>query len=387
MKNLIRLGASLLTSLITMAVSADISRTASGKPDLTGTYNIATLTPLEHPPDTLPDVRTITEDEAEARTAQVKAEKEAAFNKVSDPNREAPPVGGVERSSPDGGNVGGHNSWWLDSGDTFGKINGEFRTSIIYKPSDGRKPAMTQKAKQKMTDRMQSPDASTEKAWRSDTETHGPYDNPESLSLGDRCLLGASLATPLIPNELYNNYVRIVQSGNKVMILTEMIHDARIIRLNSEHLPDDIRKWTGDSIGWWEDDTLAVDTTNFTDTPILDYAGENLHVVERFSRLDEKTLLYNFTVKDQTVWVEPWSGEYEWKQTGEKLYEYACHEGNYSMGNILRGARLLEQEAKDESHARAMTKIHFSAIVMTALIFALILTLTVKVRNRSTKNH
>ena len=98
------------------------------------------------------------------------------------------------------------------------------------------------KAKQKMTDRMQSPDASTEKAWRSDTETHGPYDNPESLSLGDRCLLGASLATPLIPNELYNNYVRIVQSGNKVMILTEMIHDARIIRLNSEHLPDDIRK-------------------------------------------------------------------------------------------------------------------------------------------------
>jgi hypothetical protein len=135
------------------------------------------------------------------------------------------------------------------------------------------------------------------------------------------------------------------------MILLEMVHDARIIRLNSEHAPESVRRWYGDSVGWWEGDTLVVDTTNFNDSPALFNASRNLHVVERFRRLDDGNLLYSFTVEDPTVWTAPWSGEYVWSASDQRVYEYACHEGNYSMEGMLRGARLLEQEAV-ESDAR-----------------------------------
>ncbi len=145
---------------------------------------------------------------------------------------------------------------------------------------------------------------------------------------------------------LYNNLKRIVQTPDHVMILVEMVHDARIIRLNSEHVSSDIRKWLGDSIGWWEGDTLVVDTTNFNDHPGMYRATRDLHVVERFSRIDENSLLYSFTVEDPNVWTEPWSGEYPWPASAHPVYEYACHEANYAMGNILRGARLLEQETE-----------------------------------------
>ena len=151
---------------------------------------------------------------------------------------------------------------------------------------------------------------------------------------------------------LYNNLKRIVQTPDHVMILVEMIHDARIIRLNSEHPPASVKKWLGDSIGWWEGDTLVVDTTNFLEQ---DWVSEtlvgnppfpsDLHVVERFSRVDRGSLLYEFTVESGDF-ETPYSGEYTWPQTSDRLYEYACHEGNYAMGNILRGARLLESEAE-----------------------------------------
>ena len=365
MKRLILLEASLFIGIVTMAVSADIPRTVSGKPDLTGIYNIATLTPLERPSDTPQSVKIISEDEAEMKAAQVKNEKEASLNRISDPNREAPPVGGD--GTP--GRVGDRNSWWLDSGNTYGKVGGQYRTSIIYKPSNGHLPAMVPEPKQRAVNNVPKFD---------------PYDGPESLSASTRCLLGLTTATPVLPS-FFNNYVQIVQSEDRVMLLIEMVHDARVIRLNSEHLPGDIRKWTGDSIGWWEGDTLVVDTTNFTDIPNLYSAGRNLHVVEHFSLIDEKILLYNFTVEDPTVWVEPWSGEYEWKQTGEKLYEYACHESNYSVGLILRGARQLEREAIAKSHARVMVKVRFSIVVMTAFILALIFTLLVKTCNQNAK--
>jgi hypothetical protein len=134
---------------------------------------------------------------------------------------------------------------------------------------------------------------------------------------------------------LYNNMKRIVQSEDTVIILVEMVHDARIVRMNQEHNPPEIRSWLGDSVGHWEGDTLVVDTTNFTDSPSLGGASRDLHVVERFSRVDADTLLYNFTVEDPSVWTAPWTGE------------YACHEANYSFGGILRGARILEQDARD----------------------------------------
>ena len=148
---------------------------------------------------------------------------------------------------------------------------------------------------------------------------------------------------------LYNNLHQIVQTRDSVLILNEMVHDARIIRMNAEHLPPTIRKWMGDSIGRWEGDTLVVDTTNFSDKTRFSGSSENLHIVERFTRVDAKTLLYRFTVEDPSTWTRPWTGEYTWPATDEQLFEYACHEGNYAMGNILRGARL--KEAK-----RAATK-------------------------------
>jgi len=148
---------------------------------------------------------------------------------------------------------------------------------------------------------------------------------------------------------LYNNLKRIVQTDDYVMILVEMVHDARIIRLNSEHAPEDVRGWLGDSVGHWEGDTLVVDTTNFSDRPALSGASRNLHVVERFSRIDDKTLRYQFTVEDPTVWTEPWSGEYVWPESESRVYEYACHEANYSFEGILRGARILEQDLLGKS--------------------------------------
>ena len=136
-----------------------------------------------------------------------------------------------------------------------------------------------------------------------------------------------------------------MQTPDHVLILIEMVHDARIIRLNSEHADPSVRKWLGDSIGWWEGDTLVVDTTNFTEQPSLYGASRNLHVVERFERMDDNTLLYSFTVNDPDSWKGSWSGEYPWPQSSTRVYEYACHEGNYAMEGILKGARLLEAEA------------------------------------------
>ena len=141
-----------------------------------------------------------------------------------------------------------------------------------------------------------------------------------------------------------------MQTADSVMILTEMVHDARVVRMNQPHLPPTVRRWMGDSIGHWEGDTLVVDTTNFTDKTRFRGSSPDLHIVERFTRTGPKTLLYRFTVEDPKTWTRAWTGEYTWPATDERLYEYACHEGNYALGNILRGARLKEaDEAKKKS--------------------------------------
>jgi hypothetical protein len=129
------------------------------------------------------------------------------------------------------------------------------------------------------------------------------------------------------------------------MILVEMVHDARIVRMNAKHQSSEVRKWLGDSIGWWEGDTLVIDTTHFRDEPGLMFASRDLHVVERFTRLDADTLHYSFEVSDPNTWTASWKGDYVWPATDDRVFEYACHEGNYALGNILRGARRLEAEA------------------------------------------
>jgi len=137
-----------------------------------------------------------------------------------------------------------------------------------------------------------------------------------------------------------------VQSPDTVMILTEMVHDARIIRMNAQHAPKNVRKWLGDSVGHWDGDTLVVDTTNFTDKTRFRGSTDNLHVIERFIRMDAGTLRYQFTIDDPATWTKPWTGEYAWPMTDSRIYEYACHEGNYALGNILRGARQKERDER-----------------------------------------
>jgi hypothetical protein len=335
------------------ARAGDAPLTPWGHPDISGMYNIATLTPLQRPSE-FGDNLFLTPEQAEQIQARERALM-AAGQQASAPDREAPPEGG-DGSEGAAGNVGGYNSFWIDRGEGVVLIDGRFRTSIITEPANGRLPQMTPAAMSAAMARRSAFRPNTGEAWWVGTPEPWPYDDPELRPLAERCLLGfgSTSGPPMLP-VLYNNLKRIVQTPEHVVILVEMNHDARIVRLNSEHLPDDMRFLMGDSIGRWEGDTLVVDTRNFTPESGLFGATENLHVVERFRRLDANTLLYSFTVSDPTVWTTPWSGEYAWPATTDMMYEYACHEGNYALTNILRGARVLEADAlqaRDQPVAR-----------------------------------
>ena len=322
------------TMLLSSYALADIPRTATGKPDLSGFFDVATITPMERPEE-FGDKLFITPKEA-GELESARADRRAEQNVKSDPDRAAPPLGG---------SVGGYNEFWLDAGEQRFTVDGKFRTSVITMPANGRRPSMTAAgdaaAKFQLDDFVNRPG----EAWWLDEGGSGPYDNMEQRPLRERCLLGfGPVAGPPILPTVYNNHKRIVQTEDYVMILAEMVHDARVIRLNSEHKPTHMRNWMGDSVGHWEGDTLVVDTINFNATPGLLSADANLHVIEKFTRVDPDTLMYSFVVDDPSVWSETWGGEYPWPQTHEKVYEYACHEGNYALGNIMRGARLLERE-------------------------------------------
>ncbi len=334
----------LVISLAGIGVAADSHRTPDGHPDLSGMYDIATLTPLVRPAN-VGGRMALTDAEAQA-IAKTAAARMESQNKASDPNRAAPPTGG-DGSEGAAGNVGGYNTLWVDPGQGAFKIDGKWRTSIIVDPPTGRMPEMTPEARKRAGERARGNRPNRGDAWWiKEGVSPGPFDDPEMRSLAERCLLGfGSSAGPPALSVLYNNVKQIVQTKDTVMILNEMNHDARIVRMNAKHDPADVRRWLGDSVGKWEGDTLVVDTTNFNDTPALFGATRNLHVIERFKRLDDRTLLYRFTVEDPTVWTTSWTGEMVWPVTENRIYEYACHEGNYSFTNILRGARLLEAEA------------------------------------------
>ncbi|MDE2924610.1 MAG: hypothetical protein OYL92_04735 [Acidobacteriota bacterium] len=351
------LSAAVLLLVFVPALAAQddgIPRTASGRPDLNGTYDAATLTPLERPVH-LGERAYLTPEEAAEIAEEERLIQEGAVQR-SDANREAPPEGGakvvgLEHTAGGGnefgaGNVGGYNLFWIDRGTDTYLVDGQIPTSIIIDPPNGRMPPMTDAAQAQLRAALAGiirPNDGT--AWWVEHDGPGPYDGPESLPTSERCLAGFTGAAPTFPS-LYNNYKRIAQTETHVVILLEMIHDARIVRLNSEHPGPEVTKWLGDSIGWWEGDTLVVDTTNFRVGGRGFRGGsENTHVVERFSVQHDGNVIYNFTVEDDTVWTAPWTGEYLWKAAEGLVYEYACHEGNYSMGGTLRGARLLESEA------------------------------------------
>ncbi len=318
--------------------AADLPRTADGKPDFSGTYDIATLTPLQRPPE-LGDKLFLTREEA-AEIADLERLIMEARSLSSDPEREEPPEGG-DGSPGAAGNVGGYNTFWIDRGSGNFEIDGKYRTSIITDPLNGQYPALSEEGKARQARAAGRRRDNTGTAWWLDLEI-GPYDDIELRPLGERCIFARrSTGPPSLPG-LYNNLKTIVQTDDHVVILVEWMHWARIIRLNAEHAPSSLRSLAGDSVGHWEGDTLVVETTNFIRDP--GRSGE-LRVVERFTRVDKDNLLVQFTVDDASTWSEPWSGEIPWPAANGRLYEYACHEGNYAMGNIMRGARLLEEEA------------------------------------------
>ena len=332
------------------ASSDDIPRLPSGRPDLSGTYDIATLTPLERPEE-FGDLLYMTPEQA----SEIVAKKLAADAEQAQPSaadREAPPQGG-DGSPGAAGNVGGYNNFWIDRGDSVVMVDGRFRTSIITNPPNGRRPDMTPGGIARgsiVRDQLLTNEGT---AYWLEWDRPGPFDDPERLLASDRCVASFRSAVPSLPS-VYNNLQRIVQTDEYVMILNEMVHDARVVRLDSEHAPPEMKFWLGDSIGWWEGDTLVVDTTNFKGYDGFSSTTQTLHVVERFTRVDESTLRYEFTVNDPSTWTGSWSGDFVWPQTKaaeERVYEYACHEGNYAMGNMLRGARLLEREYREKQQA------------------------------------
>jgi hypothetical protein len=318
-----------------------VPRMADGHPDLQGTFDLATLTPIERPAGT-PLVLT---DEAAKKLERDAASRKAYGDTPLNGDRTAPPLGGDGSAGP-AGNVGGYNTFWIDAGSLYTTIDGRKRASILIDPPDGRIPQLTAQARQRVARNVRPTSDQTAREDDPGFEGNGAYDDPERRPLGERCLMGfgSTSGPPVLPNYFYNNLHQIVQTMDQVLILTEMVHDARVIRLNAEHLPKAITKWMGDSVGRWEGDTLVVDTTNFSDKTRFRGSTGNLHVVERFTRIDNRNLLYRFTIEDPDTWTRPWTGEYTWPATDEKLYEYACHEGNYALGNILRGARLKEAE-------------------------------------------
>jgi hypothetical protein len=292
-------------------------RTADGHPDLQGTFDFATATPLERPAS-LGNKAVLTDEEA------VAFEKQQAANRRRIDDAPLPP-----------GQVGGYNEFWYEFGT---KVVGDRRTSLITEPADGRLPPLLPDA-QKRADARRA-------------QLRRLADGPEDRDASERCLLGYNSGPPMIPVG-YNQNVQIVQTRDYVMVHNEMVHTARIIPVDGRpHHAQQFQSWSGDSRGRWEGDTLIVETTNFNGKTWNQFSGwswavdENLHLVERFSLIDADTVLYEFTVTDPTAWTKPWSAVVPLRRTTNLMYEYACHEGNEGMEGILRGARALEREGK-----------------------------------------
>ena len=301
--------------------SPAIPRAADGHPDLQGIWTNATLTPMERPAAFAGKV-TVSDAEAAAYEKRQDEELKAGDGKSdSDFHRRA-----------GSGETGGYNALFIDRGSELARVDGVKRTSLIIDPPDGKMPPLTAEARA----RLQS-------------ARRGGTDSVKDRPLSERCLMsfGSSSGPPMLP-VLYNNNYQIVQTPGAVMILVEMIHDARIVRMNATHLPDNMRKWLGDSVGHWEGDTLVVDTTNFNDNISFRGSSKNLHVIERFTRVDANTLLYKTTIDDPTTFSKSWTIEYPFRATNDSIYEYACHEGNYSIEDILGGARKIERETKEK---------------------------------------
>ena len=309
---LIALG--LLAPLAAAAQSSSVPRLPDGKPDLQGVWDFSSVTPLQRPEE-LADKEFLTEEDAAALEARA--------------------AGRVDTAPPPG-NPGAYNRFWFADGTT---VVGTRRTSLIVDPPNGRLPSYTDTGRRRMAERAAARERNA---------------GPEDRDVDERCILGFNSGPPMLPGA-YNNYMQLFQGDDHVAILNEMVNDVRVVPLDGRPaLASDIQQWRGDSRGRWEGDALVVETRNFKDIgtahpapnmELLEALGPEMHLVERFTRRDADTLLYEFTVNDPQGFTVPWSGELTMTRKDDRLYEYACHEGNYGLYNILAGYRAAEAES------------------------------------------
>lgn len=288
-----------------------VPRTPDGKPDLQGIWNNATLTPLERPAQ-YAGKATLSGSEA------VEFEKEQ-LKEVDADRRDGSSLTDVNRA---------YNEFWRDRG----KITPDRRTSLIIDPPDGRIPPLTSEARKLAAERA--------------AQNRGhEFDGPENRSLAERCIAVSNAGPPMIPANYNANY-QIVQGPGYVALLSEQIHDVRIIPTDGRaHLQQDVRQLLGDSRGHWEGNTLVVETTNFTDRTQFHGSGEHMRLTEKFTRTGANTMLYEFTVSDPETFTRPWTARIPMMAAKGPLFEYACHEGNYGLEGSLAGARAAEAKA------------------------------------------
>jgi hypothetical protein len=311
------LAVSVVVPLAAQSAKYSPPRTPDGKPDLQGTFTFATITPLQRP-DALKDKEVLTPEEA----AQFEDAENKRLNRdLYDPEKGMPSAGYPGRAQ---GGVLSYNDFWYERGD---KLTEDRRSSLIYDPPDGRIPVSAETRQRQVA--------------RAAKTNAGQFDDPEDLSLVDRCILGFNAGPPM-NSGTYNNNLDIVQTPKYVVIHNEMVHNARVIPTDGRP-HGTIARWTGDSVGHWEGDTLVVETINFRRETSTQGSTANTKVVERFTRVGPDTIDYRYTVSDPTAYTRPWSAAMPLRRIDERLFEYACHEANYGMEGVLRGARYREK--------------------------------------------
>ena len=318
-----------LTGQSVLSQGYEPPRTESGKPDLQGYWTNASITTMQRSRELADFGLTIPFDEV----ARLTNNNHQNVRQATDDNQ-------VQGQLPDGTDLArgrGYNAFWVDPGTQFGNVRGEYRSSWITFPDDGRIPYSEQGNQQR----------------RAAYEKFSGYGGPEGAPLAERCLIGfGSTSGPPMNSVLYNNMYQIVQTEDYVMILVEMVHDARVIPINGDHRPKAIEQWMGDSIGWWDGDTLVVETVNLhpqQKARMMASLSDQGRIIEKFTRYSDQQIFYEFEVIDPVFYTESWGGEISFNSTETKLYEYACHEGNYGLQGILGGYRRQEMDAEAEA--------------------------------------
>jgi hypothetical protein len=304
------------------APGANVPRTADGKPSLEGIWDFRTITPMERPGN-LGDKSVL--DDREAAEFEVR-------NRRNQDTREKRSLGSVNGSQSNIDVERAYNDFWWDFGSNVVSTK---RTSLVIDPPDGRIPPLTPAAQARLKERR----ALLERA----------AVGPEDRGVGERCILGFNAGPPMLPSA-YNNNVQLVQTRDFVVIHNEMVHNARIVPLtpSARLLGPSAPQWNGQSRGRWEGDTLVVESKNFKGETAFQNSSETLQLVERFTRVDKDTLIYEFTVTDPSTWTKPWTAQIPMRRSDDLMYEYACHEANYGMANLLKGARYVEREGASQ---------------------------------------